>query len=101
MLGFKSDPLATLSVELALVCLVEEQLCPSKVYRILVRQLHDDLRRIEEPVAVVLPEVDVVGKVFRDTATDRVDVDHTSDLDPLRTGFHSLRHIPNWNHSSF
>jgi hypothetical protein len=41
-------------------------------------QLPNDFGRIEEPVAIVFPELDVVCEVFRYAIADRVDIDYAS-----------------------
>jgi len=57
-----------LPVKLHLIHFVIKEGCPVKLNRILLRYRSNDLGRIKEPVAVVLPVLDIVGKIFINAA---------------------------------
>lgn len=58
----------------------------------------NDFGRVEEPIAIVLPEDDVIGKVFGNTAAHRVDIFDSVGLEPARPIYYSLCHMPSRKH---
>src|SRR5215203_1897957 len=99
-------PLAYL-VKLVLVDLVVEQACPLEIDPVLPCQLLDDLRRVEQPVAVdVLPggtvsrgtRVVKIGEVLGDATAHGVDIDDLLGTEPFRRIAHPLGHIPRCKH---
>jgi hypothetical protein len=58
---------------LQFINLAEEQHRFGQVDVVLPRDVGDDVRRVEEPIAVVFPESDVVSEVVRDAPTDGID----------------------------
>src|SRR6185369_13076476 len=59
--------------------------------------LLNDLRRVEEPISVVLPVLDEFGKGCGHAIADGVDV-HDVSLEPCRSRDDSLCHVAGWDH---
>jgi len=98
-LGLERRPLA--GIELAFKDLVEEQLCPAQVDVVLARDLDDDFRRIEQPVAVVLPESDVVDEILGDAGTDGEDAGDGTRRKPCRLVRDALCEVARRPHGAF
>src|SRR5690242_228397 len=78
--------------------LIVEQAGRSQIDRARLREIENDLRRIEEPVAVVPPGADILREARGYAVADRVNVAYPASLEPLRTQAYALGHVPGGNH---
>ena len=99
-MGGEGLPRLGIGVVLETVCLVEKQSCTRKINVIGSRKNLNVTGRIEEPVSVVFPEVDVVAKVGRDATTDGADILHVRRVQPVGAGHNVFSHVAEVNHGS-
>ena len=59
------------------------------------------MRTIGQPMAIVLPILDVVGEVLGLTAAEGVNISDMACLEPIGPFVYPLRHVANRNHARF
>jgi hypothetical protein len=90
--------LPIVACEFHLVRFVVEEFRAIERNRVLKCDTSNYLWRVKKPIAIVLPEVDVIRKIIADTTAHRVNVSDLKSFQPVRAAADSLRHVPDWNH---